>query len=284
VNHFLKIYGLAGASGTGKSYHAQSLMIEMNITCIIDDGLLIQGTKVLAGISAKKESTRIASIRRALFMDQSHADAVKESIRRIDPDSILIIGTSVSMIERIAERLELPSQIEFIRIEDIATEQEIRYARRQRREQGKHIIPVPTFEISKDFSGFFLDSLKIFKTKGRSRKPVALEKTVVRPTFSYFGKFFIADSAIESIITFCAANTEGVQKALGCSITSQAEGIDIVIDVAVYYGYRIDAVLEQVQHRVREDVSYITGLNVLHIQVTAKKLVLKESDEIRPWA
>lgn len=67
----MKIYGLAGASGTGKSFNAQNLSSEMDISCIIDDGLLIRGTKVLAGVSAKKEATKISSIKRALLWTQT---------------------------------------------------------------------------------------------------------------------------------------------------------------------------------------------------------------------
>ena len=40
-------------------------------------------------------------------------------------------------------------------------------ARRIRTTQGKHVIPVPTFEIKKDFSGYILDPLQIFKFKGK---------------------------------------------------------------------------------------------------------------------
>lgn len=272
----MKTYGLVGSSGTGKSYRAVGLASERDIPCIIDDGLLIMGNKILAGTSAKREATKLSAIRRALFMEPVHAARVMEAIRVVSPSSILILGTSVQMIERIAQRLQLPSPEEFIRIEDIASQREIRIAQRQRREEGKHIIPVPTFEVRKDFSGYFIDPLRIFRVRGKGRQVETLEKTVVRPTYSYLGRYYISDSAIESIVLYCTQSIEGVQKAQRCEIISRVDGISIHIDVSVYYGFKINRVLEQIQQRVQQDISYVTGLNPLDINVAAKRLVIQK--------
>lgn len=63
----MDIYAFIGRSGTGKSYKAQYVAGCYDIEYIIDDGLLIKGNKVIAGVSAKKESTRIAAVKRAVF-------------------------------------------------------------------------------------------------------------------------------------------------------------------------------------------------------------------------
>jgi hypothetical protein len=84
----LKIYGLVGTSGTGKSYRAGGIASNKGISYIIDDGLLIKGTRILAGTSAKKEKTKLAAIRRALFMDPGHAAQVMEAIQSENPSSI----------------------------------------------------------------------------------------------------------------------------------------------------------------------------------------------------
>jgi uncharacterized alkaline shock family protein YloU len=168
---------------------------------------------------------------------------------------------------------------EIIRIEDIASHREISLAQRQRREQGKHIIPVPTFEVRKDFSGFFIDPLRIFRVRGKGRQIVTLEKTVVRPTYSYFGRFYIADSAIESIATYCAQDIPGVHKVQKCKIHSQEDGISIDLDITVVYGYQIHIVLEQIQKRVADDVGYATGLNILTVNAAAKRVVLPKNTQ-----
>lgn len=270
----MKAYGLVGTSGTGKSYQAGGIANKRGISCIIDDGLFIKGTRILAGSSAKREKTKLSAIRRALFMDPGHAAQVAEAIRAVNPPSILILGTSTSMIEKIAYRLQLPDVEQIIRIEEVASDREIRLAQKQRREQGKHIIPVPTFEVRKDFSGFFIDPLRIFRVLGKGRQIITMEKTVVRPTYSYFGRFYIADSAIESMAAYCAQNISGVYKVQRCETYTQEDGISIDLDMTVVYGYQIHRILEQIQEQVGNEVGYITGLNILAVNVAAKRVVI----------
>ncbi len=273
----MKIYGLVGPSGTGKSYNASSLANEKDIPYIIDDGLLIKGSKVIAGTSAKKEATMISAVRRALFMDKEHALSVREAIDRINPEAILILGTSKGMVERILDNLDLPGTDEFIRIEDIATREEIEVARTIRKEQGKHVIPVPTFEIRKDFSGYLLHPLRILRFTEKGRKIESLEKTVMRPTYSYMGKFFIADIALESIATHNAHNVEGVYKVTKVSSASHVGGVVIDIDITVYYGYRIHRIMEEIQANISNDIVHLTGINVLQVNVLTKNIVVNNN-------
>ena len=115
----MEVYGFVGTSGTGKSYHAGWVANSRGISCIIDDGVLIKGTRILAGISAKKENTKLAAVRRALFMESAHAEQVINARRK--PLFTLNIGHPVPMIGKIVQRLQLPPVKEIIRIEDIAS-------------------------------------------------------------------------------------------------------------------------------------------------------------------
>ena len=108
-----------GPSGTGKSYRAITIAKENGADAFIDDGLLISDTRVLAGISAKREATRIASVKRALFTSREHAEEVKHAIRENNIGTIMILGTSDGMVKKIAEALELPSIERVIRIDDV---------------------------------------------------------------------------------------------------------------------------------------------------------------------
>ena len=98
--------------------------------------------------------------------------------------------------------LGLPEISEYIRIEDVSSKEEIELARSVRRSEGKHVIPVPTFEIKKDFSGYLLDPLQIFKSKGRGNAPYISEKSIIRPTFSYMGNFKISDTVFKQIVEY----------------------------------------------------------------------------------
>ena len=101
----MKIYALVGKSGTGKSYRAITLANSRDIEYVIDDGLLIHGSKRLGGKSAKREKTIIAAVKRALFFDDNHREEIKTIIKTNKPSSILIIGTSDRMVQKIAKAL-----------------------------------------------------------------------------------------------------------------------------------------------------------------------------------
>ena len=67
--HKMKTYAFVGPSGTGKSYRAQMVASEKGVNFIIDDGLLIKDNQVVAGESAKKALTKVATVKHALFYE-----------------------------------------------------------------------------------------------------------------------------------------------------------------------------------------------------------------------
>lgn len=268
----MEVYALVGQSGTGKSYKAFMVARDRNIEYIIDDGLLIGGVRVVAGQSAKKEKTRIASVRRALFNDPVHREKVKNALNGIKPEKLLILGTSEKMIYEIRQALELPELTEVINIEAVSTEKEIELAKKSRREDGKHVIPVPTMEVKKDFSGYFIDSLKIFSKKDKSAGIV--EKTIIRPTFSYLGKYELTKGALAQMINICLSKFERVNKIIRLKIENKPEGVIIDMDLSVKLVTRLDLIAEEVQKKVVEDIEYMTGLNVLSVNVTVKNITM----------
>lgn len=271
----MRVVGFVGPSGTGKSHRAAWVARERDIDFIIDDGLLIRGNRIVAGSSAKKEKTKIGSIRRALFTDERHMEDVKKAIVLYKPEAILILGTSDGMVESIAKRLGLPPVNEKVYIHEVASEFEIKQALSTRREQGKHVIPVPTFEIKKDFSGYFLDPLQIFKRKGKGSYQLVGEKSVVRPTFSYMGSYTISDYTVYQIIEYVVSNIEGVSRISRFRAENHPDGIYIEMDLVLVYGYVIRPLLQQVQAKVRDEVERLTALNIKTLKITAKSLAVE---------
>lgn len=275
----LKVVGFIGPSGTGKSHRALWVANERGIEFIIDDGLLIKGTQVIAGISAKKERTKIGSIKRALFVDDSHAEEVKKAIKQFNPIAILILGTSDGMVDRIAERLGLPGAGEKVYIDDVANEFEIKKALSTRKEEGKHVIPVPTLEIKKDFSGYFLDPLQIFRRKGKGTYQLIGEKSVVRPTFSYLGSYTISDYTVYQIAEYVISKIDGVDRISRFRVENNPDGTCIELDLVLVYGYALRQLLKEVQRRVKEEVERLTALNIKSIDIAARSLVVAELNE-----
>lgn len=275
----MEVYALIGSSGTGKSHRALVVAHDYGIGTIIDDGLLIQNNKILAGSSAKKEPSKIMAVRRAIFMDPVHANEVASAIELAKPNKILILGTSDNMIEKIIETLRLPPIKKIIRIEEIATKAEIAKAKELRTKEGKHVIPLPTIEVKPHFSGYLVDPLDIFFKK-QPRMPVRKlgEKSIVRPAFSYFGKLFISDATFAEIASRVARETPGITSTGQISIKSANDkeiGLTVVMDVTVKYGMAIRNVIVNVQHNVKQMVEFMTGLNVREVNVEVKRLSLE---------
>ena len=275
----IKVYAFVGPSGTGKSYRAQMVAAERNIKYIIDDGLLIKDSQVIAGISAKKAPTKIETVKNALFLAEDRKLEVQKAIRKYRPDSILILGTSDGMVDKIAENLGLPPIAERIYINEVATQEEMDTARRIRVTQGKHVIPVPTFEIKKDFSGYLLDPLQIFKSKGKNAEPYIAEKSIIRPTFSYLGKFTISDSVFKDIIVTVAKKIEGIYKVLKIRVDktqNDTAGVQLYVEVSIEYGSNMVEVLRVLKKETRREIENLTAMYISNVEIVAKQIHFPE--------
>ncbi len=278
-NSKIKVYAFVGPSGTGKSYRAQMVASEKNIKFIIDDGLLIMDNKVIAGESAKKAPTKVGTVKHALFYEEEERNNIIKALRKYRPQSILILGTSDGMVKKIAANLELPEISETIYITDVATEQEMETARRIRVTEGKHVIPVPTFEIKKDFSGYLLDPLQIFKSKGKGEKPYVSEKSIIRPTFSYLGNFTISDTVFRQILEYLAVQTPAIYKILKTRVENYGEGAKLYMEVTIMYGYNVVEGIKEFKQKARKEIEKLTAMNVVNLEVVAKNIYVPQEEE-----
>lgn len=274
----LKVYAFVGPSGTGKSYRAQMVASERNIDFIIDDGLLIKDNEVVAGESAKKAETKVATVKHALFYEESEREPVIKAFKKYRPSSVLILGTSDGMVQKIAANLGLPEIIETIYITDVATEEEMETARRIRVTEGKHVIPVPTFEIKKDFSGYLLDPLQIFKSKGKGQQPYISEKSIIRPTFSYMGKFTISDTVFRQILEYLAVQTPAIHKIMKTRVENYGEGARIYLEVSIVYGFNVKEGLNAFTTKAKKEIEKLTAMNVVELEVVAKNIYVPQKD------
>ena len=275
----IKVYAFVGPSGTGKSYRAQMIASERGISFIIDDGLPIKENEVIAGESAKKAATKVATVKHALFYEESEREPIIKAFKKYKPESILILGTSDGMVQKIAANLGLPEISETIYITDVATEEEMKTARRIRVTEGKHVIPVPTFEIKKDFSGYLLDPLQIFKSKGKGQQPYISEKSIIRPTFSYLGKFTISDLVFRQILEYLAVQTPAIHKILKARVDNFGEGVKIYMEVSIVYGFNVVEGLNKFKEKSRKEIEKLTAMNVVELDVVAKNIYVPQEEE-----
>ena len=272
----IKVYAFVGPSGTGQSYRAQMVASEKNIKFIIDDGLLIMDNKVIAGESAKKAPTKIETVKHALFYKEEEKQEIIKAFKKYKPESILILGTSDGMVEKIAANLGLPEISETTYISDVATQEEMQTARRIRVTEGKHVIPVPTFEIKKDFSGYLLDPLQIFKTKGRGNQPYISEKSIIRPTFSYLGNFTISDTVFRQILEYLVSKTPGIYKVQKIRVENFGEGAKLYMEVTVVYGFNLIEGINEFKNKAKKEIEKLTAMNVEEFEVVIKNIYVPE--------
>ena len=269
----MEVYGLSGKSGTGKSHNASKLCRELGIEGLVDDGLFIRGTEIVAGKSAKKESTKLKAIRCAIFTEEEHRSSVAQAIKESGLEKILVIGTSDDMVRLICEKLELDEPVRIVKIEEITTDAQRRIARKSRDEGGIHVIPVPTLQVKKQFSGYFIDARKGFKRQpGAELIPDEFERSVVRPTYSYLGDFVISDRVIGDIVRCIAGGMPGVDEILWVSSDNSADGMFVRIILLLKFGCKVRQLAESLQLKVYDAVSSMTAFNVLGVDIEVRGL------------
>jgi len=189
-------------------------------------------------------------------------------------DSILILGTSKRMVRRITENLELGEIDKYIDIKDISTKEDIELARINRNEKGKHIIPLPTMELKKHFSGFLLDRVRdVLKHETNSNEKIG-EKTVTRPTFSFYGKFTISNETLVEIIRISARDSKKIilRKV---KIIKTEENIKIVLFIDILNGINIEEETLKLQRCIINNLYQMTLINVTKCDVNIKNLKIE---------
>lgn len=262
----MEIYGLVGKSGTGKSYIAHRLALDLKADFIIDDGLLISHGHILAGFSAKFELNKIAAVRRAVFTERGHRDVVRSAMKRLEPKTGLVIGTSLRMISTICEQLELPSPTEVLPIERVSTPEEIRSAGTERA-RGMHAMPIIQSQLTDAPSvpGFVRTFWRRMKTDETIKHRVA--PTVVSPLFSD-GAIFVHPFAIrDSIRAFIQENACAFE--FQKVVCAGRDAPTIHIHVLARYGYAIHresrVLLQSILHHLQDALALPYPEICLHV-------------------
>ena len=270
----MRTIAFVGPSGTGKSHKASIVARSNGADAIIDDGLLISSNRVIAGISAKKAQTKLASVRQALFIEGNSAEEMIAAIKNLNPQCIMILGTSDGMVKKIAEALALPEIENIIYIEDVATAEEIELARESRLKEGKHIIPVPAFEVKHQFSGYFLHPFRLFQKNLNPRFDNEEDKTIVRPSFSYLGNYTISDNVIVSAVKYEAMKEKCLDRINSVNLRTSQHGIHIDVTFTVKYSENITEICKRVQRYIKDGVELNTSVNVRRVNVYVKALTV----------
>jgi hypothetical protein len=265
-----KVMALVGRSGTGKSFRSKLVADKYGIEMIIDDGLLIHGEKIIAGKSAKKEQVFLKAIKTALFDEDDHREEVLSALQKSNFKKILIIGTSVRMVNKIASRLKLPEPEKIFKIEDLANKDEIETAIRIRNSEGKHVIPVPTIEISRTYPQFVYDSMRIFfknKIPNPWRKTKMYEKTIVRPEFGKRGKITMSEAAVTQMVVHCLDEFDDTIKVKKVLIKNEPEGYTLNVKLRVPIKLQVSGTLSELQTYIADSLERYGGMIINQVNI-----------------
>lgn len=272
-----KVYALVGESGTGKSFRAKVLAQKYGIELIIDDGLLIKGDKILAGRSAKTENTFLAAVRVALFDDKEHRDTIAKTLNSQKYKKVLIIGTSEKMVNKIAVRLQIPQAQKIIRIEDISTREEMEKAIRSRRIEGKHVIPVPSIEVQKNFPQIFNTKVRVLLK--RKQRPITgasvsklYEKSVVKPSFSKTERIVISEAALSQMVVRCVKDFDELIKIKKLTVKTLNQGYSLIIVTDIPFSTDLTDIISKLQAYIIDTIERFTGILIEDVHIIIDKI------------
>lgn len=281
----IQVYALVGQCGTGKSFHAKILAEQNGIPAIIDDGLLIQDDKIVAGRSAKREKTYMGAVRVALFDDKEHRDEVAKVLKKAHYNKILLIGTSEKMVSKIALRLQLPQPSKIIHIEDIASQEEIEKAQKSRNVEGKHVIPVSSIEVKQKYPQIFSNSVHDFFTKhsiapffakGKGKKKKIIEKSIVQPEFSKKGRVEISEAALTQMVMHCVNECDPEVKVKKISIKTDSRGYRLIVTIDVPFGTQLTGKVHKLQQYIIDKIESFTGILIEEVSIIIDKITKPE--------
>ena len=273
----LDVVAFIGPTGTGKSHRASKVAYDCGADVIIDDGLLIKDNRIIAGSSAKYETNKIRSVKKAIFADDEHAVQVRDALEQMQISRVLVLGTSRNMVDKIIRVLKLPPVSQVINIYDVSTPDAIMKARETRRTQNKHIVPVPKIELQPHLPNFMIDPMRLFAKSARQARHHYGEVSVVRPNrFSVFGKLIITERAVAMIVREELLKDKSWVALTRISVKNMENperGLVLRLDVTVRYGVNIPKAVRAAQDRIKMQVEYMTWMTVTDVDIFVRRIV-----------
>lgn len=292
----MEVVSFTGKSGTGKSYQATKLAIRMNIDAIIDDGLLIYKGQIVAGTSAKTCSTKTGAVRAAVFEKEENRFPVRDMLKTLQPDKVLVLGTSDRMVDKIVAALELPEPAVRMYIEDVTSEEERQKARYSRDILGEHVVPAPMGQLKRSFAGYFMNPLKYLMSFGdqeanpdddgtevlgeeeQLKHDASRDRTVVRPHFMYQGQYLITDQVVKDIIRIVAEDFDSNLALLDVMQSGKEFALGITLDVRALLDERTVNHCLALQMAVHKNLEMMTSFSISRVNVRIKDIVFERED------
>ena len=221
----------------------------------------------------------MGAVRVALFDDKDHRDSVAKVLRKTHIKKILLLGTSEKMVSKIAMRLQLPQPQKIIHIEEIATKEEIEKAVKSRQVEGKHVIPVPTIEVKKNYPQILSSSMrdffsqkKWFHKKLKNPNGKMIEKSIVQPEFSKKGRIEISEAALTQMTMHCVNECDPDVKIKKITIKTDSRGYRLIVLIDVPFGTQLTGKIHRLQQYIIDKIESYTGILIEEVSIVIDKI------------
>ncbi len=136
---------------------------------------------------------------------------------------------------------------------------------------GQHVIPAPTFQLKRQFSGYFMTPVKmLFKELGPWSDYA--EKSVVRPTYSYLGEYKISEKVLSDIVECVKRESEGMRSEQSGDLADSGRRRDL------YPAFQklhedLPKCARLFQKSVADKIEEMTAFNVNRLELDIKEVV-----------
>ena len=114
-----------------------------------------------------------------------------------------------------------------------------------------------------------MDPLRLFRGKDAG---AAAERTVVRPTYSYMGEYFLDERVLEDIVTCVAYTMPAVASVIRVIQDPRPETFKLSVAVKLRRGYPIWETAQLLQEEINDKVELMTAFNVTEVNVEVRSI------------
>jgi uncharacterized alkaline shock family protein YloU len=143
--------------------------------------------------------------------------------------------------------------------------------------EGKHVIPVPSIEIKRNYPNIFYEAVKIFKRKtgpaAIGPTPKVHEKSVVRPEYSKRGKVIISEAALSQMVIHCVDEYNQNIRIKKISVKDDPAGYRLVITIDVPYGTQLGGNIHELRQYIIENIERYTGILIEEVNIIIDKII-----------
>jgi uncharacterized alkaline shock family protein YloU len=156
-----------------------------------------------------------------------------------------------------------PSKL--IRIEKIASREDIEAAIHHRKNRRQHVIPLPVVEVKQAYPKLMAHAIKVWFDQMVHRKHY--DKTVVTPGYHRKGEVTISESALAQMILYCLREKLPTPELKRVRIKHQPEGFEIKVEIALPYGVNLAHQCEELREYTIRKIEAYAGITISRLDL-----------------